>query len=389
MRIRDLEALKRPYAVNEDGRPIPDLAEALGCRIEPLRDLLAEVRGDLELPPGRLGIGWWAPEEEAPDLLRRRLVLSDYLLASLEGVDAALVDLELHRLELFDQFSIEAAELKERLSRGPRGEPTLSVPERRCAADELANARAELHLTGLFRAAGTIFDRLASAIVIVAALDLRARRAAWGDVTPHLERRRERWSGRPNPRLNLCERYPSAVAAGPPGWIAWLLDYRNAMVHRGRRLKMFEVAAEESEILDRTGRAFLRARRSPRLASHPGVSDVECFGMGADTFPVLEEDAEVTLTGMFLSVKGLVEELCSGLIDVWQTRRSDPELMPQPVVEQWPNLELQPRHEFKGFAPGSMPFNPSSWRLAPGMVRRMQAAALMDPSTLWKPDDQE
>lgn len=330
-----------------------------------------------------------AQADEGPNLLRCRLVLSDYLLASLEGIDAALVDLELHRLELFDQFSIQAGELEQRLSRGPRGEPTLSVPERMCAADELADARAELHLTGLFRAAGTVFDRLASAIVIVAALEIRARRAAWGEVTRHLARQEERWRGQPDPRLAVCERYPAAVASGPTGWIAWLLDYRNAVVHRGRRLKMLEVAAEESEILDRTGQAFLRARRSPRLASHPGVSDIESFGMAPGTFPVLEEDAEVTLTGLRLSMKGLVEELCSGLIEVWRTRRGNPGLVPQPVAAQWPDLELQPRHEFKGFAPGSMPFTPSSWRLAPGMVRRMQAAALMDPSTLWKGDDRK
>jgi hypothetical protein len=70
----------------EQERDYPDreaaarhLEEVLGLNLTTVRELAAELRGDLD--PNRLGIGWWSPHPDD----KRRILISDYLVQSANG----------------------------------------------------------------------------------------------------------------------------------------------------------------------------------------------------------------------------------------------------------------------------------------------------------------
>ena len=48
--------------------------------------------------------------------------------------------------------------------------------------------------------------------------------------------------------------------AGPAGWFDWLLNFRNMLVHRGRRLEIGQFLPREPVLLDGRGQPVLRAR---------------------------------------------------------------------------------------------------------------------------------
>ncbi len=93
--------------------------------------------------------------------------------------------------------------------------------------------------------------------------------------------------------------------------------------------------------------------------------------------PVLTESAAMTLLGVLESTLKLIGEGGGLLHDIWQARRSDPALLPQPR-EQWPAGPSAVTAGFEGYAPGSMPYNPTQLRSDATLVRRMVAASLGD-----------
>lgn len=111
MHDRDLKALEAPYPTNPDGSLNTDFAAALGLRLTNLRRLDAAVRGDPDFT--RFGIGWWRPADESTAQRRQRILVSDYLIAAVDGVEANLVDLALHFLELQGAWEQEAAFVSE------------------------------------------------------------------------------------------------------------------------------------------------------------------------------------------------------------------------------------------------------------------------------------
>ena len=76
----DQQRVRQAHPTTPVGHPVPDLAAALGWRIDPWRELRREVRGDLD--PTVFGIDWWQLGPETDDELRRRIVVGDYLVAA-------------------------------------------------------------------------------------------------------------------------------------------------------------------------------------------------------------------------------------------------------------------------------------------------------------------
>src|SRR3989442_1078984 len=93
--------------------------------------------------------------------------------------------------------------------------------------------------------------------------------------------------------------------------------------------------------------------------------------------PVLTESAAMTLLGVLESTLRLIGEGGRLLLDVWRTRRGNPALLPQPR-EQWPAGPSTATAGFEGYAPGSMPYDPTQLRSDATLVRRMMGAALGD-----------
>jgi hypothetical protein len=67
------------------------------------------------------------------------------------------------------------------------------------------------------------------------------------------------------------------------------------------------------------------------LVREPDKSDAEGF-MHSNV--VLNEDADVTLRGIFKSCRDMEEAICERLVAIWRQRRADPSLIEQPAT-QW------------------------------------------------------
>src|SRR6266545_7869647 len=95
----------------------------------------------------------------------------------------------------------------------------------------------------------------------------------------------------------------NAADAGPAGWVAWTLESRNAMVHRGRSIAIWlpvPTIGDRAQIVVVTDMNPVRViRQFPHLRRQPDLSDAESVLSGAvlaDVF--LREPAQDTLDGL-------------------------------------------------------------------------------------------
>ena len=102
MRQEDLDRLEVPYLRSGAS----DFAGALGVKLDHVRQLSAQILGDLD--PKEFGVGWWRLPTESKTTLQQRILVSDYLLDALLGVETNLLDLQLHFLELQHAWAREA-----------------------------------------------------------------------------------------------------------------------------------------------------------------------------------------------------------------------------------------------------------------------------------------
>jgi hypothetical protein len=165
---------------------------------------------------------------------------------------------------------------------------------------------------------------------------------------------------------------------GPTGWLDWVLDFRNMLIHRGRRLTTSQFVPRSPELYGPNGERILRARVVRQLPRDPGRSDVEVF-RDPSSPPVLTEEAPRTLAGLIRSVRDLINLAAAGLLDGWQWRRTNPEALSQPR-EQWPAGVSTASTGFGGYAPGTTQYAPSAWMSHPAVLRRLRTAALDDAS---------
>ena len=159
-----------------------------------------------------------------------------------------------------------------------------------------------------------------------------------------------------------------------------VLNFRNMLVHRGRRIEMGQFVPREPVLCDASGRPIQRARVVTHLPLEPDRSDMDVH-REPDLPPVLTEDVRQTLEGSMRSVCALVEALGEQLAAAWAWRKEQPAKLPQPRA-QWPCVghTTTPNRQppFAGYAPGSHAYEPGIFSSHPDTVRRLLAAALMD-----------
>jgi hypothetical protein len=119
---------------------------------------------------------------------------------------------------------------------GPNGR-TMPLPNEVEARAELE--RIHVEITDALRAAVSLLDVLGGLTVLFLGLP----------VSPPFADSRHLLSSRPDPeapsdkqRLAVAvfrEAVDAAVGVGPTGWVAWTLESRNAMVHRGRAIAIW------------------------------------------------------------------------------------------------------------------------------------------------------
>lgn len=95
---------------------------------------------------------------------------------------------------------------------------------------------------------------------------------------------------------------------------------------------------------------------------------------------VLTEDAAQTLGGLLDSTKALISGTAKLLIEVWEWRRDNPQILKQPAA-QWPKGgATTPASVFQGYAPHSRDLSSSVASTHPIVERRFLAASLDDAS---------
>lgn len=368
MKSADIERFSREYAAGESRED--RLVRALQFDVPVWRELGNEILADLD--EHVFGVRWWAPHPGTS----RRILISDHLFTSVRGVESNLIEARLHLIEVMDFWERESDFHARAVSVTTDGHINLQLPERRCPLDELRPAMSMLHTVGFIRGVAGALDCFGASVVGVVALktsllraDLDSARRALAQVTGANAGDRVQADFRAQLEA-LIE------AVGPPGWFRWAVDLRNTLIHRGRRLQMSELRPIPSGLVNPDGRPVIRTDVIHQLPRDPGRSDVEMFLEGANP-PVLTETAATTLLGVLQSTLRLIAEGGVLLLNLWRTRRATPALLFQPR-EQWPDGPSSATAGFRGYAPDSVPYNPTQLRSDQVLIRRMTAASLGD-----------
>ena len=363
MRAEDLERLEELYP--DGAPPAHRFNQALGIHVEPVPQLSDAIKSDLD--PGVFGIGWWAPEPGTS----RRILISDYLLESVQTIQVNLVEAKLHLLELMDAWQQSQRFWGRSVGLLQNARIAVDPPIAQTPREEVSVRLAGLHIAGFFRAVAASLDCLGASVIGVAGLPTRLLFADLDRARGALEKAQHREHDAL--KAFLKDRIGKV---GPAGWLEWATDYRNMLVHRARRVVLNHLTPAPIPLYDFQNRPIIRTESTPLLARDPGRSDIEVFLQGRDAL-VLTEAASDTLNGILASVRALAEDVARELLALWLRRRANPALLLQPR-EQWPDGPSRETTGFQGYRPGSATYDAKLLIGAPSVAPRFRAAALDD-----------
>ncbi len=376
MRPEDFARLKELYAENVEPTDA-DARAAIGISLPRWTALEDEVFADFtERSP--YGIGWWDPYPGTS----RRILISDQLHCCLESVVGNMTEAALHWLEYLGASDRDNARLADAVTMTPTG-PVISPPRSRNAFEQLCPDFIRIHQAGMIRSLASALDCLAGVVIGVAALPIGILKADFDKARAKLAKINSAMNVGTKMQAQFAAQFEAEIsAAGPQGWLDWTLDFRNMLVHRGRRLELGQFLRIEPVLFGPDGQPALRARRVSHLPRDPGRSDVEVF-LEMPWNIVLHEEAPRTLQGLMNSSVQLLETMAAHLLDLWRWRRNHPDDLRQPA-EQWKDGASTHSKGFNGYAPGSLVLEPGLGMMHPVTARRFHAAALDDAArTQW------
>jgi hypothetical protein len=381
MRACDLARLSQPYpegAEQADGLAM----SALGLPLRRWKDLEALILDDfVEHSP--YGIGWWAPYPGTS----RRILISDQLYACFTSVSANMTEAVLHWLEYQDCAERDSERFAD-IVQIRNGQFDVVLPPPRNAIEELSREMVVMHIAGMARALSAALDCLAGAIIGVVAVPISILKAGWGNLETAFSKISKGTTPGEQAQTNFYGKLKDVVgSAGPDGWLNWALDFRNMLVHRGRRLENGQFVPKAPQLYGPAGELIPRVRRLTYLPRNPSMSDVEVWRETPKTrlrdpleALVLNEDAAQTLGALLDSTRAMVSETAKLLIDVWKWRRDNPQILLQPAA-QWPKgPATSPASVFQGYAPRARDLSSSIVSTHPIVKRRFLAASLDDAS---------
>lgn len=367
MRKKDFDDLENPYENQPKGLFDNRFESAIGADTPSAINLVEEIYNDLDI--NLFGIKWWS-NLSTPE----RILISDYLFQSIDGIQINLTEAKLHYLEWLDAREKSDKEISNLLLRkAPTQKPI----------QDLYRKLVEMHICGFFRAIGSSLDCLGTAIVGVLALPVSLRRSDIGKAERALSQIISVDDGS-KIQVEFRDFFNKLKkSCGVEDWLEWSDQYRNMYVHRGRRTIHYQIFARETNLLASKGMSFVKTEATTHLAKYPDRSDVEAFIKSKNIN--LTEDAEATLSGVFKSCRELNEKICERLVSIWQERRKNPSLLEQPK-KQWDN-KIRPC-KFKGYKPGSKPIRTSQINVNPIVGRRMLSSSVLDHQRhLWNNSD--
>lgn len=381
MKRDDLENLRKPYSQGDSGCLDDQFAAALGFDCSQVALLFNEIFQDLD--ERSYGVGWWAPHPGTS----RRILISDYFLQCVASVRTNLVEAKLHLHETLDYRDQESGFITKAFKMGRKEKLPADLPPRLSAFDDLPRWMAQLHEIGFFRAIAGALDCMGATVVGVVGLPLSILKANLAKARKELGRLSKPKTDGEHLQAEFARLLACKIqSAGPKGWLNWATDFRNMVVHRGRRLQLVQLLPKETQVLGPDGRPVWRIRAALQLPQEPHLSDVEMFLHTASP-PVLTEDAERTLTGLFGTAVRFINETSSELLKVWKARRNRPDLVVQPK-QQWPGDPSVRSSDFPGYNPGTVEYNPAQFKIDKLTFRRLMAAALLnDAPAKWRSFD--
>jgi len=351
--------------------------ETAGVFVPELGQLSSMIHGDLDERAS--GILWWREHVDA----QRSVLISDHLVCAVDAIQTNLAEGSLHLSEAENYWT----GVDRKHARIIEADGRRTWPQASNVAELLPEKLAVLHTAGFFRAVGSVIDCLAAASIGVAAVSDNLLRADFERLRRWLNREIKPTTSRHaiHDGLRVCVD-DGIGAAGPVGWLRWASDYRNMFVHRGRRTELVKVELE-ARILDAQGRYIPKANSVRLLLRDPAASEIQGLTEFRKTQLTLTEPAERTMRALLESTKYLTQTIARHLCGVWSRRRSEPDLLKQPL-EQWPELDSA-SVGFEGYEPGTTNLAATHIVGHPSLGQRIRAAGLSSDHNEGSPDAQK
>lgn len=250
------------------------------------------------------------------------------------------------------------------------GEIAVSLPTAKTPFDLLERQRVDMDIKGTMSSLCSALDCLAALIVGVMGLEQDLRKA---DIVPALNACRKVSASPEDPRFKFVSCILRELQdAGPTGWHKYLVDFRNMILHRGRRMSFGTLIPSPQTDIRRGGQTpKIHTRVVHYLASWPNLSEVEMWSQG-HIYP-LEETGQTTIKGLVESVLRFVNGVSGALVECWIERSKNPSLIVQPK-NQWKYQRPILGEGFQGYLPGSEKHEANSIIGNPSLIVRMKMA---------------
>lgn len=372
MRRTDIRRLAS--ATRESPFDDPQILVALGTPLPNLERLENAVLDDFSTEPP-YGISWWGNNMPTG----HRIAISDQLYSCTQSISQNLIEARLHWLEFLD-WSDRANALAS--VKCESGELIFCPPRNNNALEYLTPKIKTMHEVGVIRSLCSSLDCLAGTIIVITALDMRVLTAGFLGVKKRLDDLRTatpiKSTFSETMQSSFAQEFEKILVLDKPeGWVEWMLNYRNMVVHRGRRLTCGEfvpLLGGESPCIAGPFRWI------NHLPIDPTRSEIEVLsGQGSLWGSLLEEDSKTTISGLLECAIDLVESTSDLLLHIWTMRRKNPSRAVQPP-SQWGSTA--PRVGFLGYNPKEYELSSKdSGALAnPVLCTRFRAASLFDES---------
>jgi hypothetical protein len=373
MRREDLKFLEKLYPEPGGER---QFNSAIGADVPHAGELTSVIL--IELDENNFGIPFF---HNLP--VHERILISDYLYQCVSSIEVNLAEAKLHYLEWRD-YTEQISRRYADIVGVDNGQVFTKMAPSVCALDDLPNAFEKLHVCGFFRAIGSALDCIGGTMVALLGLPCPLRSASLGAARGAMKN-----LGTPTTRAKA---YQADFAnyleteinkSKPANWPDWSMQYRNMFVHRGRRTSMGHFNRSKVLLYDNHGNEVPRVETASHLSVDPDKSDIEA--MIYNRTIILDEEAEITLTGVFKNTRDLLENICEKLLLTWQERKADPSLIAQPASQWKPDFK---NAGFQGFAPETESLEMDMLVGHPTMMKRLKAASALDHQrNLWQGTD--
>jgi hypothetical protein len=361
-------------------------------RVEPAISALSALADTLtnELDQTNGAFPWWTGQSD----WKIPTMIADYLIQSVIGAGEALRGASLaaktHRESRFaEDTAVTAAWRKVGKSGATDVEAFLAAMPR----DGQARRR-DLTITHsaehCFFHLGQTLDRLSAALIVVGGFVVRDLLASdWSSIvgTPtrqglidDLAALTARQSVQPvgsqarQIQVDLLGAVTRTQDFGPPGWLDWMRDTRNAMTHRSPATKLTVFVGDL-----KTGMRFVRLfYRQPRWSELQSI----VFGGVTQSDPffgafVLRSSDDV-LDGLCNSMTSLVLEMTAAMTKCWVARKADQSLIAQPE-SPWKSVQpTEPPSAFVGYGDDVSPHLQKADLMATKDGLRWQAGRVLD-----------